>query len=168
MTTTINGQVRAVLAAGLAWLYETEQPATSALQHHGVFGPRLGDRRYRFIPADDGKRPVVVVDVPEPLYDTSIVSKWQLLNPIGGDEEMLALAATVRDLGYDTGRWWNGNGESGSLGLASPAHPTLLAAVDRYKAGCLEHPRAGVFCTCPWYRPGRALLVEPTWPAVTR
>jgi len=166
MTGTDPAQVRAVLAAGLSWLYDTVQPHGAIVSHHGVFRI-LGERSYRFIPANitnPGGLPVVVCAVARPHFDEN--NQWRLTNPIDGPAEIDAFAALLAELGPPVVDRWNGQEgcTSGSLQLGRRAHPTLLAAVDTYHAGCLEHPQHSVFCRCGWYQAGTALSVDPVWP----
>ena len=50
-------------------------------------------------------------------------------------------------MGEDVVASWIGRrGQVRSIALARPVHPTLRAAVDRYVAGCAEHP--GQQCAC--------------------
>lgn len=172
MAIAVDSVTQAVLAAGLAWLYETEQPPGAIPDHHG-YSCSAGDRRYRFCPAGARSLPVVVVDVRHPRYDTGKLDRV-LLNPLGGAPEMDALVAAIEALGVVVADRWNGEAhhETGSLGLAERAHPTLLAGLRRYRAGCPDHRT--VFCggwraskgqeDCTWLRDGSALMVLPDWP----
>ena len=148
------------LKAGLAWLYETVQPPGAILQHHGVSSPRAGGRSYGFVPVGAGSRPVVIIRVAQPRRHPD---DGTLLNPLSR-VEVDAVAAEIAKLGYDVADVWNGAGhDTGSFGLSGPAHPSLVAAVDRYRAGCPEHPQQNVFCDCGWYQQGNALVVGPDW-----
>jgi len=155
----------AVLRAGLAWLYDTVQPDDAIPDHHG-YGARAGDRRYRFVGRGANGLPVVVASVAEPAYDKTHID-WPLLNPIGGQGEMEALVAALTGLGAQVREWWNGFGESGSVGLVRPAHPSLRAGLARYSAGCPTHNT--VFCGpgCRWLASGYARAVEPAFPTLT-
>ncbi|MEH0657699.1 hypothetical protein QA860_08130 [Streptomyces stelliscabiei] len=82
--------------------------------------------------------------------------------------ELEALAAELERRGFSVEGTWNGHpGTTGSVGLVRPAHPTLVAAVDRYRAGCLEHPNRSVFCDCETWRAGFTRVVQPPRPAPT-
>ncbi len=154
---------RAALAAGLAWIYETEQPDDAIPAIHG-YSTQVADRILRFIGAGYEGRPVVVVDVAEPVYAHPGPSA-DLLNPLGGAAEMDALAAAIRAAGREVGHWWNGMGTTGSVGLATPAHPSLLAGLRRYSAQCPTH--RSVFCSangCTWLRDGLRRTAQPAWP----
>ena len=157
----MSGDYDASLAAGLRWLYETEQPPGAILQHHGVSMTGPGNRTFRFAPSGANGRAVVIVDVADVRWKSE-----------GGDQapanplrpgELAELAAWLTERGYEVADTWNGQPGSvtGSVALARPAHPTLLAALARYHAGCPDHPSKGVFCDCGWYATGNALQVQP-------
>lgn len=134
--TTLSDEARTVLSAGLAWLYDTTQPDDAIPDHHG-YGIRVGDRRYRFIGEGANGLPVVVVSVAEPAYDKTHID-WPLLNPIGGELEMEALASALTDLGWAVREWWNGSAESGSVGLVQPLLCNWDHAVAHSLADVLE------------------------------
>lgn len=56
-------KLRPTLEAGLAWLYDIEQPEDALLQHHGVALPAVGNRWLKFCPQGWAGRPVIVIDV---------------------------------------------------------------------------------------------------------
>lgn len=148
------------LAAGLTWLYDTDQPDGAILQHHGLSN---GDqhRGYRFIPQGYGARPVVVVDVIEQEWDGTGDS-YRCLNSLGRGEAA-DLAALIDSFGVPVASRWNGapGSVTASIGLELPARPSLVAAVSRYRAGCSIHD--DVFCDrdgCTWYRDGRQRVVD--------
>lgn len=155
--------IRSILKAGLEWLYDTVQPPGAILQHHGVSSPRVGDLWFGFTPTGWQWHPVVTVNVTRPRRHSDT---GELLNPLD-QAEMDTVADTLGSLRLDViAGWWNGAGfDTGSFGLSKTAHPSLVATVDRYRAGCAEHPFKSVFCTCGWYQQGNALLVSPMWPA---
>lgn len=152
----------AVVARMLAWLYETPQPDGAMMQHHGralgavvgsVGGAPLGRIRVNATPAGVEDSVVVVVDAHRrdlgagvaacvdaafARWEVAVVDTWNGATPGSRD--------------YVTGSWR----------LAERAHPSLLAAVDAYRAGCPTH--RSVFCDddgCGWFRDGAALLVGP-------
>jgi hypothetical protein len=154
--------VRAVLAAGLTWLYDTEQPEGAIETHHGAFA--VADDRLSISFAPIGL-PVVVIDIRDARYDDSRYDR-PLLNPLTA-AECDAVAGILTELGRPPIDRWNGAGcESGSFRLATPIHPTLEAACARYRADCPEH--GTVFCGskegCTWLKDGRGLIVAPKWP----
>ncbi|MGQ4340356.1 hypothetical protein ACN6LF_005225 [[Kitasatospora] papulosa] len=152
-----------VLTAGLRWLYETEQPADAWDQHHGVSLPLPADNRtYSFCPAGYRSLTVVVVNVAKVDWiDNGPNDLKTPANPLKVDE-LDSLADDLRAHGFEVNDMWNGHpGITGSVGLARPAHPSLLAAVDRYRAGCLAHPQRSVFCDCDAWRAGFTRIVRP-------
>lgn len=152
-----------VLTAGLRWLYDTEQPDTAWQGHHGLLLPLpAANRLYAFAPANDWKDPVVVVDVAKIEWiDNGPNELATPANPLETGE-LDALADQLRTLGVEVASTWNGHPlTSGSIGLARPAHPSLVAAVDRYRAGCLAHPQRSVFCDCDDWRAGFTRIVRP-------
>lgn len=148
---TMNENRRLVIAAGLAWLFDTTQPDGAIVSHHGVT-VGVGDRRYRFIPRGAEDRPVVVVDaVAVAGQDVAV------LEP----DELTELTGVLAELGHEVVDRWNGHpAGTGSLALAGAVQPSLLAALDRYHAGCPDHG-GSVFCDCGWFRAGYRLLVMP-------
>lgn len=152
-----------ILAAGLRWLYETEQPTDAWQEHRGLLlRAPASNRCYSFIPANDWRRVVVAVDVAKIEWIDNGPNELRTpANPLESGE-LEALAAELRVLGFEITSTWNGHPQtSGSIGLARPAHPSLVAAVDRYHAGCLAHPKRGVFCDCDAWRSGFARIVRP-------
>jgi hypothetical protein len=145
----------AALTLGLRWLYETVQPDDARAQHHGEMLAADGNRTYRFIPVGACDLPVVAVDVTKVEWvDVDPITR----KPANGLEpgELAALADELRRRGYEVRDTWNGaaGGITGSIGLARPAHPSQVAAVERYHRGCPDHPRRSVFCDCEAWRAG--------------
>jgi hypothetical protein len=163
-TSTKQRTAEATLTAGLRWLFDTEQPEGAVLQHHGVVLPGGDTRRFGFCPAGWAGRAIVTVDVVDVQWKFQRGHKVPA-NPLRPDE-LDDLTAQLAALGADVVNTWNGHpGITGSLALARPAHPSLLAAVNRYRAGCLTRPGpgsdTGVFCKCGWYAKGYALVIQP-------
>lgn len=154
-----------LLRAGLHWLYRTEQPAGVVMTHHGVTAPALGDRQFSFTPDGTEHLPVLAVKV----VNQNWVEKGMdriLTNGMHAGE-LAQIAQLVRVLGYPIRDTWNGRegSDTGSIGLARPAHPTLLATVNKYRAGCPEH--RSVLCGwqgCTWYGDNSKALIKPRWP----
>jgi hypothetical protein len=181
MTMTVVN-VKAVLAAAVEWLYDTDQPDGAIMSHHGAGPRRFGDRTYAATPTGAQGLPVIVIEVADRYLDSG---KWRGLDgefdkadftsggrpranptaPVPVAAEILAAVAILEDLGVQVRETWNGApwNTSGSIGLSRPARPSLVAAVTRYRAGCAEH--GGVFCSCSWYADGNRLIVGPAWPA---
>ena len=177
--------VKTVLAAAMAWLYDTDQPGGAIMQHHGPGGFRLGDRYYDLTPTGAENLPVISVTVAGAEfkpgcwrgfggeYSDSFHAK-SVLVPRGPCEEFLGVVSLAAELGAEVRETWNGaiSHTSGSIGLAAPARPSLVAAMSRYQAGCPVH--GTVFCgwqgstdeerACTWYADGRRLVVPPAWP----
>lgn len=149
------------VSVGLLWLYRTEQPDEAVLQHHGVTVARSllavsdGDRLYRFIPGT-ARNVIISVLVARPVY----VNGFHQVRLRPGEVDQLA--GLVRELGHEVAEVWaSPSGAFGTVTLQQPAHRSLLAAVDRYRAGCPRHPDRGVFCRCGWYPAGNQLVVLP-------
>lgn len=159
-TTRLPSLDRAILAAGVRWLLNTGQPDGAILQHHGE--QRRGtDLTYSFCPIGPPHTPVVAVTN-------------RTLNELS-PELIKAVSIELARLGAPVSRQWTGGAQAmlwSSFGLAVPAHPSLVAAVDRYLAHCPKHQ--ALFCgwqgrtadeqACTWYRDGNALVREPLWP----
>lgn len=187
MTAAPVADVKAVLAAAVAWLYDQEQPEGAVAHHLGPAGFRLGDRVYEVIAAGADGGPVIVVRVAgcdlapgewrgfEGEYSHRSYGGWTEPFPDGPCAEVLAVVEAVAGLGAEVKGTWNGapHCTSGSIGLAARARPSLLAALARYHAGCPAH--GSVFCgpgshreadrDCTWYTDGTRLLVSPAWPS---
>jgi len=163
MTVLTKSQLDTVWA-GLNWLYTIEQDdSESIVSHHGINAPVVEGRRYRFIPSGFNPvgAPVIVVSVAKPHY-TGPLDNQELANPLQPGE-FTQLQAQVQDCGHEIHSTWNGEGETGSIGLATPAHPTLLAALERNRQGCPDHPKQ-ILCSwdgCPWHSTHIAKLQVP-------
>lgn len=147
-----------VLDTGLGWLYDTAQPDDAHADHHGiVLGLPDVNRVYRFTPDGADHLPVVIVNVARPGPPGS--------NPLEPGE-LFDLAIELEARGYTVRTTWNGHpADTGSVSLIRPAHPTLVAAVERYHRGCTVHPERTVFCDCEHWRAEYARRVRPPYPA---
>jgi hypothetical protein len=169
--------LRPALAAGLTWLYETEQP-TDGVQHHlgvTVYSDAV-NRSVSLVPSGLGGAaaglPVIVVEVVHKVYRWPAALDdrcWELANGYT-EGELQRIADVVRDLGRDVIETWNGRprSDSGSIALADPAGPSIVP-VHNYLRGCPTHHT--VFCShdgCTWYRDGHARVVMPTPPEGVR
>ncbi|MBJ6623518.1 hypothetical protein [Streptomyces sp. DHE17-7] len=153
-----------ILDAGLEWLYETVQPDNAHQQHHGItIGHPEANRLYGFCPTGADNLPVVVVNVAKPeLHPYDLPA-----NPLRPDE-LFDLATALEAHGLTVRTTWNGHPAiTGSVGLVQPAHPTLIAAVDRYHRGCTVHPERSVFCDCEHWREEGRRIVGPNRPTAT-
>ena len=158
MTSTATPSLDSVLTTGLNWLYDTVQPDDAHTSHHGiVLGLLAANRIYGFCPTGAKNLPVVVVDVAKPEHRDYLPPA----NPLAPDE-LSDLAQELERRGFTVRTTWNGHpGITGSVGLTRPAHPTLVAAVQRYHRGCTVHPKRSVFCDCEAWRAGFARVVRP-------
>lgn len=154
------------LQAGIQWLFEVEQPEDALVTQFGAASPSVGNRRYGFMPTGWHRKPaapVVSVTVAQPQYAGDPPER-HLVNPLEPDELEL-LSAQLEAFGLEVDSTWNGHEDTGSVGLVAPAHPSLLAAFDRYTNGCPEHRTT--MCgwqKCPWLTDGIARLRHPQWP----
>lgn len=172
--------VKAVLATAVERLYDTDQPDGAIMTHHGPGGTSLGDRSYSVTPTGALNLPVIVVSVAdwhlgqgrwhgfEGDYDSDRYSGWREPDQNEPCAEILGVASMLAEMGAEVRETWNGaaHSTSGSIGLAAPARPSLLAAVARYCAHCPAHN--SVFCgraeACTWLADGWRLVVPPAWP----
>jgi hypothetical protein len=156
-----------VLDVGLGWLFDTVQPDDAHQQHHGItLGLPDMNRLYGFCPAGYANLPVVSVNVAKVEYQPGSNGYDVPANPLEL-AELEALAAELEQRGYVVASTWNGHpAVTGSVGLAQRAHPSLVAAVDRYRRGCTVHPERSVFCDCEAWRAEGARVIHPPRPAL--
>lgn len=122
------------LLIGLRWFFDTVQP-DGAMVSAGGQVLRSGRRTLRFRPVDWQGHAVI-----------EIVGSAGAGDP-SPRAELGAYAQALDDMGEDVVVSWIGRrGQVRSIALARPVHPTLRTAVDRYVAGCSEHP--GHQCAC--------------------
>ncbi|WP_418003860.1 hypothetical protein ACNO8X_01535 [Mycobacterium sp. PDNC021] len=122
------------LLVGLRWMYDTAQPDGAAVSAGGQI-VRSGRRTLRFRPQDWQGHAVIEIVGPAAAGDPSPRA------------ELEAYVQALDDMGEEVVASWIGRGgQVRSIALARPVHPTLRAAVDRYVAGCSEHP--GRQCAC--------------------
>lgn len=122
------------LLIGLRWLFDTVQP-DGAMVSSGGQVVRSGHRTLRFRPVDWQGHAVI-----------EIVGAATATDP-SPRAEMEAYVTALDDMGEDVVASWIGRrGQVRSIALARPAHPSLRAAVERYVAGCPDHP--GRQCAC--------------------
>lgn len=146
------------LDRGLAWLFTTDHPEGSMVFHLGDTLRVMHNRILGFMPSTHGKdgTPVVTLDVQttQPRGRSSTVPHTPL-----APDELHRLAGMLADRGHEVVSQWNGFPHTtGSLALATPLHPSMRAALDRYRAGCPAHDGT-VFCSCPLWREGYKRLV---------
>lgn len=161
----LDQQTVAALKTGIAWLAETQQPPGSLPSHLGECF--FGHRKIGFSPggrATIGRKGiVVVVQIIHPV--------WSLLatleNPFAPGE-VDAYANTISSLGHQIVDRWNGtpNSESACFRIDLQAHPSYVAGVDLYHAGCPKHRTK--YCAhnggCTWWHEGYAKVIKPVWP----
>ena len=122
------------LLVGLRWMYDTAQPDGAVVSAGGQV-VRSGRRTLRFRPQDWQGHAVIEIVGPAAAGDPSPRA------------ELEAYVQALDDMGEDVVTSWIGRrGQVRSIALARPVHQTLRAAVDRYVAGCSEHP--GQQCAC--------------------
>lgn len=122
------------LLVGLRWMYDTAQPDGAVVSAGGQI-VRSGRRTLRFRPQDWQGHAVIEIVGPAAAGDPSPRA------------ELEAYVQALDDMGEEVVASWIGRrGQVRSIALARPVHPTLRAAVDRYVAGCSEHP--GQQCAC--------------------
>lgn len=156
------GLASATIRVGLAWLYDTVQPDGVLDQHHGT-GRTVADRHYGFVPDQAGCIVSMEITAGQEILDRD----HELTNPLE-EWEIILLRQMIARYGQEVIGSWNGTGTGTvSLRLGHPAHPSLLAAVDKYRAGCPAHNNS-VFCGreegCTWFEDNHAGLIRPTWP----
>lgn len=145
--------IEALVQAAVAWLGRP-QPADCHMHHHGpnvgTTGPTDDDLLLSISPRGFRRNlPVLVVDRvgprrPSPLEDIE--------NPLTS-EEMDLVRQAITAAGSTIADEWNGPPNiTASFALTTTVHPDLLAAVDRYHAGCPNHPSKTVFCDCKAWR----------------
>lgn len=151
-----------ILDTGLNWLYDTVQPDDAHQHHLGiVLHLPAANRWYGFCSAGANNLPVVSVDVIKVEHKFDDDGDSIPANPLEPDE-LATLAAELEQRGHKVTSTWNGHpGVTGSVGLDRTAHPTLVAAVDRYRRGCTVHPKRSVFCDCEHWRAEGARIVRP-------
>jgi hypothetical protein len=160
-------QLDEILDTGLGWLFDTVQLDDAHTSHHGiVIADPEANRIYGFCPSGAQQRPVVIVDVVKVDWIDNGPNRLQTpANPLEPGE-LTVLVKELHQRGFESSGTWNGYpGITGSVGLVRPAHPTLVAAVDRYRRGCTVHPERSVFCDCEHWRAEGARIIRPARPA---
>lgn len=173
MSTTLTERQLSALRAGLAWLYDIEQPAGAMLDPIGITMV-ADDRSYSFsvFPTREASK-----------YDggpvAHICSSTLDGRPLVVDDELTAFTASFVALGHVIVDHWGMTEDEEtnflSMRLERPALRSLLAAVDRFDNGCPEHGlnkpapqyHGHPTCGCEWYQESRSRLVLPNWPMVS-
>ncbi|HEY9015591.1 MAG TPA: hypothetical protein VIM84_11075 [Gemmatimonadales bacterium] len=156
-----------VLDRGLAWLFTTEHPAGAMVFHLGSALRCRDNRTLSFCPGGghNGVQAVVGIDVTSPTRRRH--PRWGEVThtPLAPDE-LDRLSLLLAERGYQEADRWNGfPATSGSIALAQPLHPSMQAALDRYRAGCAAHG-GSVFCGCAQFQAGYDLLTPLRHPPV--
>ena len=158
--------VTPTLAAGLAWLYQTEQSRDALVQPQGIALPAVADRRFIFVPDVGGQGAAVVVHVTTAAHLDGPSAPREVLT--GEELADIAEALTGAHSGVHTRLVSTPGTVSGHIQLSVKAHPSLLAAVTRYRAGCPRHrqPACGYIrnTQCSWFAHGFTRLIPPTPP----
>lgn len=144
-----------MLLVGLRWLLDTEQPAEAIVSHHGQRLASADNRVLRFVPHGPGERAFIAIEV----HRIDWVSWGCPRNPLA-PSELSDIAALLGDVGQRVVETRDGHpGITGSLALSTSSHPSLLAAVRRYSAGCPRHG-GRVLCRWGWYRAGAHQAID--------
>lgn len=172
--TTISMPLHDALAAALAWLYETEQPAGAIKDHSDLLFLVDGTRTLTPLVHEQQEEDSASAALPALRLDVAGEGGEDTVT----DRDLADLAEAVRAAGYPVSGTWRSapvgrhRFSGGYVGLLRPAHPTLIAAADLFDAGCPAHGSSSMRCgdfwgaddeerACRWYADGRALLVEP-------
>ena len=152
----------------LRWFTEVEQPEGTILHH--LAGPYYTEEngwRISCSARAAGGRPVIVLNVPPDREYRHMGG----IKPIT-QEEWEEIRADVGEV-FSIADAWNGPGcTSGSLSIDLEIHPSIHAALDRYRIGCQEcQPGNGtVFCKnkSHTYRQAFALGITNAWERATK
>lgn len=164
-TTLAAPTLSAALDAGLRWLYSTEQPDNALVERCGV---RIisGDRIVRFLPVGVEGNPLIILDAHIPRWSPRPTAVGIGTLP---ECELASVAGQLRELGVSSSRW-HYHSTTGTIVLASLAHASLRAAIDRLSAGCPWHhsqvcdaPIGVGGQGCTWHADGHNAAV---WPSV--
>lgn len=134
MTTVIVPPAVTAVTAGLCWLYDTIQPADALIERRGA-RLTVGDRVLRFLPIGPAKTPLIVVDVVDVRWGLGAAGRPLNTLPRG---ELDALSDELARLNIPTTAM-RYHGITGTVALDVPAHPSVLAAVERFDQGCPYH-----------------------------
>lgn len=145
------------LERGLAWLFTTEHPEGATVSHLGASLLCDGNRRLGFCPAGSQGRPTITLEVAHP--QPRRTPRWGEVShvPLAPDE-LDRLSALLAARGYEEDHRWNGfPATTGSVAVAQELHPSMRAALERYRAGCRVH-HGSVFCGCATWAAGYGRL----------
>jgi hypothetical protein len=154
MTRKNRFQLKSLIMSGARWLQQS-QSDEAMLTHLGVgCAVVCAGIRIELTPCGFRDGPVFVF-YPSPSCDNGEEPVLWTESQIRTIRGAFHLVARIDDA-------WNGVGSTSySVQPRIAVNVALRAAVDRYRAGCPEHPHKSVFCECEWYRNGFAALVHP-------
>lgn len=173
--------LRAVLGEASLWLLTVEQPSDAIVPPEGYVVP-VGEHRQLTI-SPCGLRDCVTVSIERlPRYLPAGPAARGAAVARRTDNPLAPLE--LRDLALELVRFGLRAHElvdgfplhTGTVLLGVPVHPTLADAVDRHRAGCLDHPVINgvsgapgcISCGCGWDRRGRERAVLPAGARFTR
>jgi hypothetical protein len=148
------------LLAGLRWLYDTEQPAGSAIDpwQYALASTR-GRRTLRFSP--DGRRGAPTIEIIGGVLNSS-------RDHALAATELMAFGELIDGLGDEVVDTWIGRGRViGGVELARPAHSSLLAAVGRFRSGRADSGPAVALAAVQRAAANRAIAIRQfagPWP----
>lgn len=154
------------LRAGMSWLYRIDQPRHALVRPQGIALTEVAGRRFGFIP-DVGGSAAVVVHVTPRSVGTPFSTRAAVLTVEELDDIVAVLCAHG---GVCTRVALTSRSTSAEIRLGASAHPSLLSAVSRYRAGCPVHhsPTCGHMqipgAQCRWFSAGFARLMVPKVP----
>lgn len=151
------------LASGISWLFDVVQPPTALVRPEGVALPVVAGRRLIFAPGGAGQGAAVIIQA--------------AAGHPGGDledEEISQLALAVEGIAGVAVRVETPTGavRAARIQLSRSAHPSLLAALARFRSGCPVHHRPacghtrGAEAPCQWFARGARALIAPAEPVV--
>lgn len=148
--------------SGVSWLCGTQQPPAALVRPDGLALPTVAGRRLIFVPDVGGKGPAVVVET---------VGTETTTGELLDSDELAGLVAVIQHCGGVECVLDSPPGhQRASIRLAGSAHPSLLAAVTRYRKGCPIHRQPscghalGPGAACQWYTQGFSRLILPAPP----
>jgi hypothetical protein len=140
-----------MLLAGLAWLFDVEQPATAIERSSGQAIDSVGNRTLRFVPSGPDGQAMVIITVTSSDPDRPNASPRRFLK----QGELSAFVDLLDGMGEDVISMRGGYPmAAGGVSLARPVHPSLRAALNRYQTGCPDH-HGKRQCDCGRYARGR-------------
>ena len=144
--------IKAVTERAFTWLYDTEQPPDALVMPAGR----------TLIPGNAGLALAIRPGITGPTLSLSTEHASFALNRGYWDEWQTVVAKTAKKHKVGVARTFNGPPtHTGAIVLDTPAHPTLVAAVERFQAGCPLHRGACRDEGCSWFTAGARIVVNP-------